>query len=112
MRTTAFLLAGLVSFGLAEAASAQTGVAAFLLAQPPDPYVGSQMCIRCHASYEDSLTGTPHEDFDAISDHGCQTCHGPGRAHVQSPEKPELQPRVARMSIDGRRHRQTAAKVR
>ena len=97
------LLAGFFSLGFGAATFAQTGAAAFLLSQQPDPYVGNQMCARCHASYEDSLTGTPHEGFDAIAEHGCQTCHGPGRAHVQNPRDPERKPRIERIGVEQRR---------
>ena len=97
MRATAFLVAGLFSLGLATAA--------LLPAQQEDPYVGSQMCLSCHADDESSLVGSPHawENFQAVAEHGCQTCHGPGRAHVQNPQNADLQPRVAGMSIDERR---------
>jgi hypothetical protein len=93
MRGIALRLAGLFSLGLATAA--------ILLAQQTDPYVGSQMCLSCHADDESSLVGSPHawENFQAVAEHGCQTCHGPGRAHVQNPQNADLQPRVARRPL-------------
>lgn len=80
------LLAGILSLGVGAVSFAQT--------REPDPYVGNEMCVRCHASDERSLQGSPHDAFDETSDQGCQTCHGPGRAHVRNPLDPEHQPRV------------------
>ena len=73
-----------------------------LAIQEPDPYVGNQMCIRCHEVVQKSLAAVPHGSGNApaVLDNGCQSCHGPGRAHVQSPDNTNLQPSVARMTYD------------
>ena len=65
-----------------------------------DPYVGNQMCVRCHAVPADHLTTGPHrsENLGSQVQLGCQTCHGPGRAHVQEPDNVALQPLVSRVS--------------
>ena len=102
---TRALLAAVFVLALTSLSFSQTSVASFLLAQEPDPYVGSQMCTRCHAEYASSLTGSPHatEKFQALAEHGCQSCHGPGRSHVQDTENVALQPRMSVLAIEARR---------
>ena len=49
-------------------------------------YAGSDKCIDCHPDQETSLKGTPHwqakNSRAPIAAHGCESCHGPGQAHV------------------------------
>lgn len=60
-----------------------------------DPFVGNQMCLRCHEEVSEAMKGGAHElqGEDAPPAQGCQSCHGPGRAHVQSPEEQSFHPR-------------------
>ena len=55
-------------------------------AASPDGYVGDDTCITCHENQ--TLKGTPHgRDKDGrtpAAKHGCETCHGPGQAHVDA----------------------------
>jgi len=49
-------------------------------------YVGSEQCAACH---EDKMTGLKHTVHDSKAFHdktdkGCEECHGPGKAHVES----------------------------
>ncbi len=76
-----------------------------LLSAQPDPYVGSEMCIQCHTPERETLAGSPHawDDFNALAEHGCQSCHGPGRAHVQDPQDETLQPSRERFTAAERR---------
>ena len=60
-------------------------------AQPPAGYAGSDTCIVCHEDKETSLKGTPHAQAknprSPAAAHGCESCHGPGQAHVDDDAK-------------------------
>ncbi|MEE9179758.1 MAG: multiheme c-type cytochrome [Vicinamibacteria bacterium] len=98
------LFAVALLFGLLSAGSADPGnhEPSTLATQEPDPYVGNQMCVRCHEDVQHALTAVPHGSGEAkeIVENGCQSCHGPGRSHVQSPDNTNLQPSVERMEFD------------
>ena len=53
---------------------------------PQGGYVGTDTCVTCHTDQEESLKGTPHGNAknprSPMSAHGCESCHGPGQAHV------------------------------
>ena len=53
-----------------------------------DGYVGADTCLTCHDTQ--SLHGTPHGNpkipGSPASKQGCESCHGPGQAHVDDPE--------------------------
>ncbi|MGH9461715.1 MAG: hypothetical protein ACRD1X_10895, partial [Vicinamibacteria bacterium] len=72
------------------------------LSQNDDPYVGNQMCIRCHEDVQKALVEVPHGGGNApeVVDDGCQSCHGPGRAHVQRPNDADRHPSIVRLSVD------------
>ena len=47
-------------------------------------YAGSDTCKTCHeAVYEKSFENTPHFKTTLGNGHGCESCHGPGQAHVE-----------------------------
>src|SRR5215831_2735292 len=56
---------------------------------PDGDYVGSETCVTCHQDQERRFKNTamgkvfanPHTPDEA---HGCEACHGPGRAHVEA----------------------------
>jgi DmsE family decaheme c-type cytochrome len=51
-------------------------------------YVGADTCKTCHEEEFKSVHGTPHSESvlklkGAGEAHSCETCHGPGAAHVE-----------------------------
>lgn len=67
---------------------------------PASTFVGSEECAGCHGEVEETLVGTPHGSgfFTEIGTHGCETCHGPGSAHVEDPESNSM--RVTDLSAE------------
>jgi DmsE family decaheme c-type cytochrome len=60
-------------------------------AQAPAPageYIGQDTCVACHVDKETSIAGTPHAQAknprSPAAGHGCESCHGPGKAHAES----------------------------
>jgi len=46
-------------------------------------YVGSDTCKACHEDvYRKEFAATPHFKTTLQDGHGCESCHGPGSAHV------------------------------
>jgi predicted CXXCH cytochrome family protein len=53
----------------------------------PDGYAGEQLCIACHAAEGAQFTKTVHAKAapaTATFGTGCESCHGPGKAHVEA----------------------------
>src|SRR5262245_57317926 len=57
---------------------------------PATGYVGSDTCEACHTE-GDTLKGTAHAQAlnprTPAATHGCESCHGPGQAHVDDENK-------------------------
>jgi DmsE family decaheme c-type cytochrome len=77
-----------------------------LQASPPvtgsgPTYVGADACVACHSEAADHLKNTPHgkATFAGLSSLGCETCHGPGSAHVANPDDVALQPRITAKDV-------------
>ena len=60
-------------------------------ATPPKGYVGAEACMTCHEGYEASVKATKHglasDPRTPMAKLGCESCHGPGEAHMNDPEK-------------------------
>ena len=65
-------------------------------AAPPLPsgYAGSDACVLCHTDQEASLKGTKHGQTanprSPAAKLGCESCHGPGQAHVDDEAKGKI----------------------
>ena len=81
---TVFILLALAA--LATVAGAQTGEAAAAT------YVGSETCVGCHDTVEATMGAHGKPAFANLSDHGCETCHGPGSIHADDPDVVENRP--------------------
>src|SRR5512141_1499861 len=66
----------------AEAKAAKAAQAT--VAQDLGSYVGEDTCLTCHEaqSYRGSAHALKSSDRTPASTHGCESCHGPGKAHV------------------------------
>src|SRR5262245_51885129 len=53
-----------------------------------EDYVGAETCIGCHPAHGDAFGKTVHARApkDARYGTGCESCHGPGKAHVEGIE--------------------------
>ncbi|HYT69221.1 MAG TPA: DmsE family decaheme c-type cytochrome [Vicinamibacterales bacterium] len=63
-------------------------------AQVAADYVGEAKCVECHPSEGDSYKATPHGrpalERSPAATKGCESCHGPGRQHVENPDKSNI----------------------
>jgi len=90
--------AGAVAFETLPQSTPQTSgskpTTAQTAAQKPAPapvaaagYVGTSKCLECHEDQAATLKGTPHGQAknprSPAAGHGCESCHGPGQAHVE-----------------------------
>src|SRR3989304_5555824 len=54
-------------------------------------YIGPEACATCHEGYDSSITRTKHafakDPRPPCARRGCESCHGPGQAHADNPEK-------------------------
>ena len=70
----------------AKPAARAAGPSAVALAQDPTQYVGEAVCLTCHESqkYDGTAHALKSNDRTPAATHGCESCHGPGKAHVDS----------------------------
>ncbi len=56
--------------------------------QPTIDYVGEDTCLTCHKDqakgYHSSAHGRASNSKTPVAGRGCESCHGPGQAHVES----------------------------
>ena len=75
--------------------------AAHLLSTKPTEYVGAEVCATCHADLSRKFSTSPHSELALM--HGgkgvtCESCHGPGQAHVESGGDPTKILQLSKMS--------------
>ncbi len=49
-------------------------------------YVGEETCLGCHEdkAYKGTVHGMAFKERTPAATHGCESCHGPGKAHAES----------------------------
>jgi len=60
-------------------------------ATPAAGYVGTKVCVDCHSTEETSFNHSKHgranDPRSPSATLGCESCHGPGKAHVDDEDK-------------------------
>jgi DmsE family decaheme c-type cytochrome len=98
-----FAAAGPPRIVAVAAAASPTPVSASLAAQQAGQSAGDAMCLTCHEDQGTQIRGTMHGRAQhprtpaATNGRTCETCHGPGQAHVEAGGDPELMRSPAEM---------------
>jgi DmsE family decaheme c-type cytochrome len=79
----------------AQTAPAKPAAAQAVPAQHPGEYAGSDTCELCHEDQVNSLKNTKHAELKnprtPAAAHGCESCHGPAKAHVDDENNGQIQ---------------------
>jgi DmsE family decaheme c-type cytochrome len=98
-RVGPFVVVRLLIVGLLLVASTSPAVA-----QPSDAvgYVGTDTCLTCHEGVGRTLQNDPHgraqNERTPAAGRGCESCHGPGKAHTEDPSVPNSIRRFTRIA--------------
>jgi DmsE family decaheme c-type cytochrome len=72
----------------------------------PKGYVGSETCATCHTGYDASINASKHgftsNPNTPMAKLGCESCHGPGEAHMNDPAnvKPTQLTKIAAKEVN------------
>jgi DmsE family decaheme c-type cytochrome len=71
-------------------------------AAPSAGYAGEETCLTCHEDSKKGYHGSPHartqDPRSPAANKGCESCHGPGQAHVDAEGDPTKIKRLAAMA--------------
>jgi len=74
------------------------GAALMELATRDRVYAGKKACEECHSDEYQKLLKHEHKSLS------CESCHGPGEAHVENPDNPDVKMAVLHYSLCLRCH--------
>jgi len=75
----------------ADEPKAKTAAVSPASPSPSEAYASDDICQLCHQDlWEKHFQNTPHRALLSGGQHGCQGCHGPAQAHVDSGGEPNL----------------------
>src|SRR5580765_650915 len=87
----ATVVTGLLSTAPSSTQASPTPPPPAQAAAPPAGYAGSDTCVVCHTDQEASIKDTKHGQAknprSPAAVNGCESCHGPGQAHVDDDAK-------------------------
>lgn len=87
VRAASFLAVALIFSALPALAADSSGSK---VPEPQQPgYVGADVCLTCHEGYDTAINSSKHafvkNPRTPAGQQGCESCHGPGEAHMQDP---------------------------
>ena len=75
---------------------------------PASGYVGAETCVGCHTGYDATVNATKHgfkgNARTPMANQGCESCHGPGEAHVANAQCQTCHNRGEHALWDGSQH--------
>jgi len=74
------------------------GAALAEVAAPSRVYAGKKACDECHSDEYEKVMKYEHKSL------ACESCHGPGEAHAQNPDNPDVKMVVLHYSLCLRCH--------
>jgi DmsE family decaheme c-type cytochrome len=94
------LVTGLSRPGYAASGNRQAATVEKAAATNPADFVGSDTCAACHAEVAKKFSDNPHSKIALTHGEGtaCESCHGAGRAHVESGGDPTKIKQLSKMT--------------